>query len=190
MGQTLASKGAVLHEAYIFTLCFKRTVGLEGGYVNDPNDPGGATRYGVTESVARANGYQGAMQDFPLSMAFAIYWQDYWQPTGCPSFPLVIAYQLFDAAVNHGPTMAIKLLQQAVGVNSDGVMGPQTQSAVQALPSLSVAVLFLAQREQYYTTLSTWSDYGKGWSLRVVTNLQYAVEDAQTPSSLEIPRNL
>ncbi|WP_432721594.1 hypothetical protein R0381_002286 [Jeongeupia wiesaeckerbachi] len=110
--------------------------------------------------------------------AAAIYWQSYWAQSGCVYFPLVLAYQLSDAGVNHGPSAAIKLLQRAVGTDDDGIIGPQTLDAAKAMSPYDVAILFLAQREQYFTDCSGWPDNGRGWSRRVAQDLQYAQRDA------------
>ena len=91
----------------------------EGGYVAHPADRGGPTNYGITQAVAREHGYRGAMQDMPRSLAVQIYKADYW--TG-PHIDLVAAAspalgeELFDTAVNAGPSSGIAMLQRALNV--------------------------------------------------------------------------
>lgn len=162
----------------VFLMALQRTLTLEGDFVHDPDDPGGATRFGITQRVARRNGYQGDMQALPLDIARAIYWQDYWVPAGCPELPPIIASPQFDAAVNTGVGTAIKMLQAAVNVHQDGIIGPTTRAAIQAYLPLHVTVRMLAQREYHYTTLPGWKRYGKGWSRRVVSHLRHAINDA------------
>ena len=89
----------------------------EGGYVDNPADKGGPTCFGITEAVARANGYTGAMRQLPRSEAVAIYRQLYWSR---PGFDQIgkrsprIAAELFDTGVNMGPAVAVTFLQRAL----------------------------------------------------------------------------
>jgi lysozyme family protein len=94
-------------------------IAREGGYVNHPADRGGPTKYGITEQVARAYGYQAAMQDLPRERAVDIYRSRYWER---PGFEAVakrmpkLAEELFDTGVNMGPKVAATFLQRAVNV--------------------------------------------------------------------------
>ena len=160
-----------------FDAAFDRLMGHEGGYVNHPNDPGGETMWGVTIAVARASGYTGPMRDLPRDTAKAIYRAQYWDKVQADRMPFSVAFQVFDAAVNHGTDRAAKLLQRAAGVTDDGAIGPKTLAAVAAVPAPALLMLFNAEREQFYTDLKTWPSFGKGWSRRVVTNLRYAAGD-------------
>ncbi|WP_312999669.1 glycosyl hydrolase 108 family protein [Leclercia sp.] len=114
------------------------TIKAEGGYVNDPADSGGATNYGITEKVARANGYTGDMRSLPLATAKQIYRNEYLVKPGFADFPSEIAAELFDTGVNMGPATAAKFLQRAINalqgssLTVDGKMGPATKSAVNA----------------------------------------------------------
>jgi lysozyme family protein len=98
-------------------------IAREGGYVNHPADRGGPTRWGVTEAVARAHGYAGAMRALPRAEAVAIYRRLYWQR---PDFDRVaeraprVAAELFDTAVNMGPETAIGFLQRALNALNRG----------------------------------------------------------------------
>ena len=119
----------------------------EGGYVNHPADKGGPTNFGITERVARAHGYAGAMRDFPRSEAAAIYRRIYWLR---PRFNDVaersakVAAELFDTGVNMGPSVAVTFLQRALTALNrngsdyadlvpDGRIGTQTLGALDAL---------------------------------------------------------
>lgn len=112
------------------------TIKAEGGYVNDPADSGGATKYGITERVARANGYTGLMRDLPLQTARDIYRNEYAEKPGFTAFPSEVAAELFDTGVNMGTATATKFLQRTVnalagsGIAVDGKMGPATRNAV------------------------------------------------------------
>lgn len=118
----------------------------EGGYVDHPDDPGGATNFGITETVARAWGYHGRMQDLPRSVARAIYRDRYWTQ---PRFDQVaehsaaVAEELLDTGVNMGTGVAARFLQRALNVLNaegktypdvevDGVLGRMTVAALRA----------------------------------------------------------
>ena len=123
----------------------------EGDYSNHPADRGGATRWGITEAVARANGYAGDMRDFAREAAAAIYRRIYWVRPGfdrVASRAPMIAAELFDTGVNMGPATATAFVQRALNalnrgardypdVLLDGRIGPQTLAALDG---------FLAQR--------------------------------------------
>ena len=160
-----------------FKQFFDRLMEHEGGYINHPNDPGGETMYGVTKRVAVAHGYTGSMRNLPKSTAQAIADKDYWQVIRGDDLPDDVAWQVFDAAYNHGNRQAIKFLQRAVGVNDDGFIGDVTLSAVNAMDKNDIVLLFLAERLQFFTNLKTWGTFGKGWSRRIVGNLRWAAKD-------------
>ena len=98
-------------------------IGREGGYSNHPADKGGATRWGVTEAVARAHGYRGNMRSYPREEATAVYRRIYWLR---PGFDRVaehaprIAAELFDTGVNMGPGVAVGFLQRALNALNRG----------------------------------------------------------------------
>lgn len=116
----------------------------EGGYVNHPSDSGGPTKYGITEAVARAHGFAGAMRELPRGEAAAIYKRLYWLR---PRFDQVakrsvrVASELFDTGVNMGPAVAATFLQRALSALNrdrkdyadlvpDGRIGPATLAAL------------------------------------------------------------
>ena len=122
----------------------------EGGYSNHPSDRGGATKYGITEAVARAHGYRGSMRALPRDEAAAIYRRLYWLR---PRFDQVerrstkIAAELFDTGVNMGPAVAATFLQRALSALNrnrkdygdlvpDGRIGPATLAALDAFLKL------------------------------------------------------
>ena len=160
-----------------FDILFNRLMEHEGGYINHHSDPGGETMYGVTKRVARANGYTGSMRNLPKATAQAIAHKDYWRAIKGDDLPDDVAWQVFDAAYNHGNRQAIKFLQRAVGVNDDGFIGDVTLSAVNAIDKNDIVLLFLAERLQFFTNLKTWGTFGKGWSRRIVGNLRWAAKD-------------
>jgi len=116
----------------------------EGGYVADPADRGGATRFGITEAVARQQGYTGAMQDLPRAEAVAIYKRLYWRRPRLDAVAAIaprLAAELFDAAANMGAATAIVFLQRALNalnreaadypdIAVDGAIGARTLDAL------------------------------------------------------------
>ena len=111
----------------------------EGGYVNHPADPGGATNQGVTQRVYdawRSNGGQQkrSVREITPEEVEAIYREQYWDQAKCDKMPWPLSLMHFDAAVNHGVTRANKLLQKALGVTADGVIGNVTLAAIRQNP--------------------------------------------------------
>lgn len=161
-----------------FDEAFERLIGHEGGYVNHPNDPGGETNWGITKRTARESGYVGNMRELTREQAREIYRVAYWDRARCDEFDGAIAFQVFDAAVNHGIGNSIRFLQRAANVADDGVIGPVTMQAVKAMTVTDVLARFNAARLTFYTNLSTWSTFGRGWARRIAGNLNYAADDA------------
>lgn len=125
-------------------MAFERTVGHEGDFSDDPLDSGGATRYGVTEQTARANGYAGPMREMPFSFAKTVYRIQYWDLLRLDAVAAAseaVAIELFDSAVNCGAATAGKWLQRSLNalndgasrwpdVEVDGLIGPVTLMAL------------------------------------------------------------
>jgi lysozyme family protein len=150
-----------------FDESFHKLLGHEGGYSNHPSDPGGETMWGVTARVARANGYQGAMRDLPLSLAKTIYRKDYWMPCRCEELPPALRYPVFDAAVNSGVRQSIRWLQRAVGAKDDGIFGPMTMEAVKSNSPDVVVRRLLSQRLRFMAELPNWPAFSRGWARRI-----------------------
>ena len=161
----------------IFKEFWARIVKHEGGYVNNPKDPGGETNWGITKRVAVAHGYTGNMRNLPLATAEAIAEKSYWDAVQGDKLPAAVAWQVVDAAYNHGNRQAVKFLQRAIGANDDGIIGPRTLAAVAAMDKNDVVFLFNAERIEFYTGLRGWISFGKGWARRVAGNLRYAASD-------------
>lgn len=155
-----------------FDRAFDLLMTHEGGFSNHPNDPGGATMYGVTEKVARENGYTGNMQDFLLEDAKKIYRKKYWDACQCDVMPEAVQYPLFDAAVNSGSGQAIKWLQSAAGVKSDGSLGPVTKHAVAMASPMVLRQQMVGKRLRFMTELKNWPSFSKAWSRRIAAILE------------------
>ena len=139
----------------------------EGGFSDHPADPGGKTRFGITEAVAREVGYRGDMRELPLDLAKRIYKDRYWDAVRADELPEAIRYAVFDAAVNSGPRQATRWLQRAAGAKDDGIIGPQTLAAVRAADPERLLRQLLAQRLRVMTDLPTWPTFGRGWARRI-----------------------
>lgn len=150
-----------------FDTAFTTLLKHEGGFSDHPADPGGKTRYGITEAVAREAGYRGDMRELPLDLAKRIYKDRYWDAVRAEELPEAIRYAAFDAAVNSGPRQAILWLQRAVGAKDDGIIGPQTLAAVRAADPERLLRRILAQRLRFMTGLPSWSAFGRGWARRI-----------------------
>ena len=150
-----------------FDEAFSKLIGYEGGYSDDARDPGGKTRYGITEAVAREVGYRGDMAALPLDLAKRIYSERYWLAVRCNDLPDEIRYVVFDAAVNSGPKQSIIWLQRALGVDDDSVIGPQTLAAAAQMNPYQTRSRILAQRLKLMAALPTCPAFGRGWARRV-----------------------
>lgn len=157
-----------------FDKAFDRLIGHEGGYVNDPQDPGGETKFGISKR-AYPNVDIAALT---VDQAKEIYRRDYWERAKADEYDGAIGFRLFDAAVNHGVETAVRFLQRAVDVADDGDIGPVTLAAIRARSVTDVLMRFSAERLIFYTKLSTWDRFGRGWARRVAENLRYSSEDA------------
>ncbi|WP_288533302.1 glycoside hydrolase family 108 protein [uncultured Haemophilus sp.] len=160
-----------------FIQIFNRLIGHEGGYVNDPRDPGGETNWGITKRTAQANGYQGSMRAMTREQAYKIYYSAFWLRYQCDKMPDAVAFQFFDAAVNHGLGNASRMLQRAVNVADDGIIGNMTIAAIKKMAISDVIMRLNAERLEFYCKLSTFATFGKGWVRRVAGNLKYGAID-------------
>ena len=144
----------------------------EGGYSDHPRDKGGKTRYGITEKVARANGYEGQMHALPIETAKDIYRREYWDRIKADQLPEKLRFHVFDCAVNSGVVMAIRILQRAGGVDDDGIIGKNTLNAAKTV----TPVQYTALRRAYLRSLRDYDVFGKGWENRLNKNLALANE--------------
>ena len=150
-----------------FDTAFALLLGHEGDFSDHPADPGGRTRFGVTEAVAREVGYKGDMRELPLDLAKRVYLERYWKPIRGNDLPPGIRYATFDAAVNSGPAQATRWLQRALGVDADGLIGPKTLAAAYAQDMNALRLRMLAQRLRFMTGLTNWPAFSRGWARRI-----------------------
>ena len=156
-----------------FDRAIERVLSHEGGYVHDPRDPGGETQWGISKrSYPHVD-----IKALTREAAKEIYRRDFWAPVAAGVHDSV-RYQLLDAAVNHGMGNAVRMLQRAVGVADDGHWGPLSAAAYERTGEADALKLFLAERLEFFTRLSTFDAFGRGWSRRVAANLRHAAHDA------------
>jgi len=136
----------------------------EGGYSNDPRDPGKETRWGISHAAYPDED----IFHLTLERAKSIYLRDYWTPIKADQLPDAVAFVLMDAAVNMGVGTAVKCLQRALGVISDGEVGTQTITYAQAADLKNLLAGFCSERIAIYSSLPTWGTYGRGWTNRAV----------------------
>lgn len=157
-----------------FNSCFERTLGIEGRYVNDPNDPGGETNWGISKrSYPDLN-----IATLTRDDARRIYERDFWNKINAERLPTSISYQLFDFAINSGCETAIRYFQRALGVADDGHWGPISQAAADKATEPDMIMNLNAERLDYMTRCSAWANDGRGWVRRVAKNLRYGAVDS------------
>jgi len=154
-----------------FQLCLSYLLKSEGGFVNNPKDPGGMTNLGVTKATYEA--YVGhevdeaTMRSLSPNDVALLYKRNYWDKVAANSLPAGVDYCVFDTAVNSGPSQAVKFLQRALNVNADGVIGSLTIAAAEQRDPAELIEQFCEERLHFMQSLSTWATFGKGWQRRV-----------------------
>lgn len=150
-----------------FDQAFESVIGHEGSYVNDPRDPGGETKFGISK---RSYPYEN-IRSLTLERAKEIYRRDFWSKIRGDELPYPVAFNLFDGAVNSGVGNSVRWMQRVADVADDGKIGPITMAAWLSLDPDLLAARYNGERLRLLTSLSTWPVYGKGWSRRIAGNL-------------------
>jgi lysozyme family protein len=149
-----------------FTFCVDHLIDeFERGYVNDPNDPGGETKWGISK-----RSYPNVdIKNLTREGAVEIYRKDYWQWCNCDEMPLPVALMVFDAAVNQGKGRACCWLQDALGVDVDGHVGPNTLQALGTADLLHVLGTLAGRRATAYmmTPETQRQRFARGWGNRL-----------------------
>jgi lysozyme family protein len=163
-----------------FQWCAGHVLGVEGGEVDHPRDPGGHTKYGVTQTTldrahALIAGLPANVGDLTGAHALQVYEALYWRPVRGDELPLPLALLTFDAAVNQGPERAAQFLQAAVGASVDGRVGDRTVQAAQRADLRKAIDELAARRMHAYMLLDALDDtFGLGWSRRLISLLRVA----------------
>jgi lysozyme family protein len=168
-----------------FDTVFERVIGSEGGYQANPEDRGNWTGGEVGKGKLVGTKFGLSAMTYPsldiknltLSQAKEIYYKDWWVKLNLDKAPQAMAYQMFDAAFNHGTGRANQFLQQAVGVKADGIIGPLTIAAAGKIDPLKLVLLFIANRQEYFTNVKTWASFSKGWMRRMAEAMRFAADD-------------
>jgi lysozyme family protein len=169
-------------EALVTLSAFDRALAFvlhwEGGYINDPRDPGGETNHGISKRAYPELDIAALAPEDVVE----IYRRDYWTPAACEHMPSPLALLVFDAAVNQGVERAVRCLQEACGAAVDGVPGPNTlEAARRAWGSRPERLLreMALHRLLHYTSLPRWSVYGSNWGRRLLDALVTAVQSLE-----------
>lgn len=155
----------------------------EGGWVDHPADPGGATNRGVT--LASLSDWLGRtatkaeVKALTVADVAPIYRERYWNAVKGDDLPAGVDLMVFDLAVNSGPGRAAKFLQEAVGAPADGQIGPATLAKVRALHPLAIIDGMAQRRERFYRGLGTFDTFGRGWMKRLADVTAKSKEMAQ-----------
>lgn len=158
-----------------YETCLRWVLAHEGGYVNHPKDPGGATNRGVTQRVYDAWRRRNRVQTQSVATISdeevrSIYRVQYWDQVRGDDLPDGVDYAVFDFAVNSGPSRAAKYLQRVAGVTQDGIIGNVTLAAVGRFNSDEVIRELCQDRMDFLRRLKTFGTFGKGWTRRVMGN--------------------
>ena len=166
-----------------FKECLDLVLKSEGGYVNNPSDPGGMTNLGVTKRVWEE--YSGhevdekTMRELTPEKVAPLYEQRYWRPTYCEVLPRGLDLLIFSMGINAGTGRSVKLLQQSLGCVPDGVIGSRTMELVKQSNVADLIGKFSQARRQYYESLKTFPIFGRGWLARVDKEEQEALQMAK-----------
>lgn len=146
-----------------FETAVNLTLEKEGILSDHKDDAGGLTKYGISQAA-----YPGLdIASLTKADAIAIYKRDYWNKAQCEEIPYPLDIMLFDTAVNHGVTKAVKILQESLGITADGVIGQETRAAAHQAKN-SIYTVFMINRLYAYTEAKSWPTFREGWKNRLV----------------------
>lgn len=141
--------------------CLDWIIRAEGGLSADPNDRGGLTKYGISQTAYPDVDIEALTE----ADARLIYERDYWLHCRCADLPIGVDQVVLDGAVLMGVSAVSKQLQRALGVKVDGRIGPKTIMAAQKAGDDIIPAL-MAERALYLAKAPTWKQHGRGWMLR------------------------
>jgi len=166
--------------------CLAFVLAAEGGYVDDPMDPGGATNLGITLDVLRQWRRGAVTKDDVRTLgrdeAAAIYRTSYWNASRCADLPTGVDLMVFDASVNTGNGRSARFLQTALCVAADGSIGPLTLAAASGRPAAELINDLAQRRLAFYQSLPTYDRFGAGWRTRVTAAQGHALRMAGAAS--------
>ncbi len=170
-----------------FNSALKEVLKHEGGFVNHPADPGGATNKGITIATYRKwvdrDGTVDDLKKITDAQVAKVYRSVYWNAVKGDELQSGLDYAVFDFAVNSGPNRAAKYLQAVVGVAQDGKIGPKTIEAANVRDPSKVINELCDRRQAFLKALKTFPTFGKGWTRRVAEVRALALQLASKPVS-------
>jgi Glycosyl hydrolase 108/Predicted Peptidoglycan domain len=167
-----------------FDACLTLVLGAEGGFSNDPRDRGGATKYGITIGTltdwrrSRSPDATVALDDvhaLTVEEAKEIYRSRYWNVMRCDDLPGGVDLLVFDFGVNAGPARSARILQEILGVEQDGSIGPVTLNGLNTVTPDKIIRDFSARRLDFYRSLKDFAVFGAGWTNRTNSMLEAAL---------------
>lgn len=164
-----------------FPACLAFTLTQEGGFTDNPHDPGGATNKGITLTTFRGYLAGATVTDLKSISDHAvetIYRQEYWTRMSCDALPTGIDLMTFDFGVNAGPATSIKILQHALDENPDGVIGPVTLAELKGRSVVDLIISMTAAQRAHYRSLDDFSTFGRGWMDRTSARVAEALRMA------------
>jgi lysozyme family protein len=166
-----------------FRDCLELVLKHEGGFVNHPKDPGGMTNLGVTKKVWEDwighEADEKAMRALTPALVGPMYEMKYWRTSYCEKLPRGLDLLVFSMAVNAGSGRSVKLLQEAIGVVADGIIGPRTMAKINEANVETLIDKFSEARRQFYRGLKTFPVFGKGWLNRTDSERLEALQMAK-----------
>jgi lysozyme family protein len=150
-----------------FDQAFSILIGEEGNYVNNPSDPGGETKFGISKRAFPTVDIAA----LTLEDAKALAKKFYWDPVGCDYMPDPLCFEMFDVSYNNGAVRAIKFLQQALELEPTGSLDSHTLQQLQASNPTAVAAKHVGYRLLFDDKLTTWPTFGRGWAGRIANIL-------------------
>jgi lysozyme family protein len=153
-----------------FRDCLELVLKHEGGYVDHPKDPGGRTNLGVTQRVweewVKHPVTEKDMRELTPALVAPMYEMKYWRTSYCEKLPRGLDLLVFSMAVNAGSGRSVKLLQDAIGVVADGIIGPRTMAKINEANVETLIDKFSEARTAYYKGLKLFPVFGRGWLAR------------------------
>ena len=166
-----------------FRDCLELVLKHEGGYVDHPKDPGGRTNLGVTQRVWEEwighPATEKDMRELTPAIVAPMYEMKYWRTSYCEKLPRGLDLLVFSMAVNAGSGRSVKLLQDAIGVVADGIIGPRTMARINEANVETLIDKFSEARTAFYKGLKTFPVFGKGWLSRTESERLEALEMAK-----------
>jgi lysozyme family protein len=178
-----------------FDRSFDKVIGHEGGFTDDRRDRGNWTKGRIGEGELRGTKYGISAMSYPnldirnlsLAQAKEIYLNDFWVRAACDELPVGLDYLVFDMAVNHGIAGAGRIVQQALNVKADGVLGPVSLRAIKAADPHRLIREVSVRRMLFYIDILTFKTFGLGWTRRCFDTAIDAYTMAGKPTPTPAP---